>query len=64
MNYVTVIPATKGRNGWMVAARISKSTIVQTRLEAREPEAVRAEAQAMYPDHLVVLPTDKDKPWS
>lgn len=62
MNYVTVIPATKGRNGFMVSARVG-STIRQTRLEAREPEALRAEAQKMYPGVRVVLPTDTDKPW-
>jgi hypothetical protein len=61
MNYVTVIPATKDRNGFMVSARTG-STIVQTRLEAREPEAVRAEAQRMYPDRVVWMKGDP-KPW-
>lgn len=66
MNYVTVFPATKNRNGWMVSARLTKSLIQQTRLEAptAKPEEARAEAQRMYPDRLVVMPDDKEKPWN
>jgi hypothetical protein len=55
MNYATVIPATKNRNGYMVAARTGDS-IRHLRLEARDLDAVRAEAQRLYPDRLIVLP--------
>lgn len=62
IEYVTVIPASKGRNGWMVSAR-SGSQIVQHRLESRDPEALRAEAQKMYPGVWIVMPDDEEKPW-
>lgn len=58
MAYATVIPATKERNGWMVAARMGAS-ILHVRLEApgANIEAARAEAQRHYPDRLIVCPT-------
>lgn len=62
IEYVTVIPASKGRNGWMASAKAG-CRFVQTRLEAREPEALRAEAQKMYPGVWIVMPDDEEKPW-
>lgn len=58
MPYATVIPASKARRGWMVAARTG-SSIVHFRLEAPgvDIEAARAEAQRHYPDRLIVCPT-------
>jgi hypothetical protein len=62
MTYVTVMDA-RPRSGWLVAHR-SGDVIEHRRLTAakHDPEAARAEAAAMFPDHLVVLPGDP-KPW-
>jgi hypothetical protein len=63
MKYVTVMDA-KPRSGWLVASR-DGDTIVHRRLNAAKsnPDGARAEAETMFPDHLVVLPDDTDKPW-
>lgn len=60
--YVTVGP-TPRRPGWFVAHR-EGDIIVHRRLAAGpfDESAARAEAAAMFPDHLVVLPDDP-KPW-
>lgn len=62
VSYVTVMPASNNRSGSMVAAR-QGDVVTYTRLEAREPEAMRAEAQRMYPHLTVWMPGDKIKPW-
>jgi hypothetical protein len=63
IEYVTVIPASKGRNGWMASAK-QGSSFKQTRLESRDPEALRAEAERMYPGVWVVMPGDEETPWT
>ena len=63
IEYVTVIPADKNRNGWMASAKAGCS-FVRTRLESRDPDALRAEAERMYPGVWVVMPGDKETPWT
>ena len=62
MSYVTVMDA-RPRSGWIVAHRTG-DLIEHRRLNAPkgDPDAARAEAEALFPDHLVVLPDDP-KPW-
>lgn len=63
--YVTVMLDPKGRCGWTVAAR-QGSMISHTRLEAAtaERELAREQAQHMYPDKIVYVQGDKEKPWT
>lgn len=63
MTYVTVFDA-KPRSGWLVAHRVG-DVIVHRRLNAskHDPDAARAEAEALFPDHRVVLPGDPNPPW-
>jgi hypothetical protein len=61
--YVTVMDAAP-RSGWKVAHRTG-CVITHTRLNAGkyDANAARAEAEAMFPNHLVVMPGDPVKPW-
>lgn len=56
--------AGRGRYGWFAATR-QGCIITHTSLMADKwkPEDARAEAEARFPDHLVVLPDDP-KPWA
>lgn len=62
-DYVTICDA-HPRSGWLVMSR-QGSSIVHKRLNApkHDVDAARAEAQAMFPDRLVVAPGDP-KPWA
>lgn len=64
MSYVTVMPASNNRRGWMTAHRVG-DMIIHTRLDAPAASApsARAEAAEMFPDARVVMPDDEFKPW-
>lgn len=59
-SYATVISST-GKHGYSVAARIG-SVVTITHLGGGSPEDLRASAQTMYPDRLIVMPGDPT-PW-
>ena len=65
LHYVTVMPASGNRSGWMVAARAG-DTIHHVRLvgpSIHDPEAARAAAAEMFPDKIVYMAGDTVKPW-
>lgn len=52
---VYIIPATKGRKGWMTAHRHG-DVVEHGRVSAVAPAAVRAEVEALFPDATIHYP--------
>jgi hypothetical protein len=65
LHYVTVMPSSNNRSGWMVAARAG-DMIHHIRLvgpSIHDPDAARAEAEKLFPGKIVYMAGDTVKPW-